>query len=86
MGTDAKGLLMEEVGFAGLSGQQAELEFDRVVQKNMSMSGDEFLKNWNSGTYDGQDWDDVPGLVEVVCALPFTSKPRRNIQEVCQGE
>lgn len=85
MGTDAKGLLMEEVGFAGLSEQQAELEFDRVVQKNMNMSGDEFLKNWNSGTYDGQDWDDVPGLVEVVIAFPFSSKPRRKIQDVTGG-
>lgn len=85
MGTDAKGLLMEEVGFAGLSDQQSELEFDRIVQKNMNMSGDEFLKNWNSGVYDGQDWDDVDGLVEVVIAFPFSSKPRRKIQDVTGG-
>lgn len=86
MGTDAKGLIMEQVNFVGLGKDESEELFDKTTRKNMQLSGDEFLKNWNSGEYDGIDWDDVPGLTEVVCALPFTSKPRRNIQEVCQGE
>ena len=73
---------MEEVNFVGLSGEEAEEMFDAIARKSMGLSGDEFLKNWNAGVYDGKNWDDVPGLVETGMALPFTSKPRRTMQEV----
>ena len=48
----------------------------------MQLTGDEFIKHWNNGEYDGLNFDDVPGLTKTVVALPFSSKPRRKIQEV----
>jgi len=48
----------------------AEL-FDQIARKNMGMSGTDFLRRWDAGEYEGQDWDAVPGLAEVATALPF---------------
>lgn len=73
---------MEEQNFVGLGKDESEELFDAIARKNMQLTGDEFLKHWNNGEYDGKNWDDVPGLTETVVALPFSSKPRRKIQEV----
>ena len=45
--------------------------FDKVAEREMSMSGAEFLERWDSGEWAGMNLDDVPGLVEVWAALPF---------------
>lgn len=45
--------------------------FDQIARQNMGISGTEFLARWDSGEFDGVDWDDVPGLTEVAMALPF---------------
>lgn len=51
-------------------GDSADL-FDKISRKNMGISGAEFLRRWDSGEFEGVDWDDVPGLAEVATALPF---------------
>ncbi|MCV7015658.1 hypothetical protein [Mycolicibacterium madagascariense] len=48
----------------------AEL-FDQIAQKNMGISGTEFLRRWDAGEFEGTNWDEVPGLAEVATALPF---------------
>lgn len=48
----------------------AEL-FERTAQACMGMSGAEFLAAWDSGQFDGVNWDEVPGLAEVALTLPF---------------
>lgn len=50
--------------------------FDRIAQANMSVTGSEFLRRWDSGEFEGVDWDSVPGLAEVATALPF-ARPAR---------
>lgn len=45
--------------------------FERTAQACMGLSGDEFLAAWDSGQFDGVNWDDVPGLAEVALTLPF---------------
>lgn len=52
------------------SDEGAEL-FDGITQKNMGITGAEFLERWNAGEFEGISWDDVPGLAAVATALPF---------------
>lgn len=73
---------MEEQNFVRLGKDESEELFDAIARKNMQLTGDEFIKHWNNGEYDGLNFDDVPGLTKTVVALPFSSKPRRKIQEV----
>lgn len=52
------------------SEQGAKL-FDKIAQREMGMSGPEFLRRWDAGEWDDVDYDEVPGLIEVRNALPF---------------
>ncbi|KHJ73396.1 hypothetical protein [Rhodococcus sp. Chr-9] len=45
--------------------------FDRIAQAYMSITGTEFLRRWDTGEFEGVDWDSIPGLAEVAIALPF---------------
>jgi hypothetical protein len=45
--------------------------FDEVTQRAMGMAGSEFMQRWDAGEYEGVDFDQVPGLVEVWMYLPF---------------
>jgi hypothetical protein len=53
-----------------LDEQQAADLFDRICQREMGISGAEFLARWDAGLYRGVDVDDVDGLPDVVAALP----------------
>lgn len=44
--------------------------FDRVAHREMGMSGEEFLRRWDAGEWDGVDLDSVDGLVDVWMMLP----------------
>jgi hypothetical protein len=45
--------------------------FDRIVRREMGISGAEFLDRWDAGEWVDADYDAVPGLIEARNALPF---------------
>lgn len=45
--------------------------FDQITQRQLQISGSEFIRQWNNGDYADVDVDSVPGLAQVVTALPF---------------
>jgi hypothetical protein len=45
--------------------------FDRIAQKNMGISGAEFLRRWDAGEFEGVNWDSIDGLRAVAMALPL---------------
>jgi hypothetical protein len=45
--------------------------FDRIVRREMGISGEAFLVRWDSGEWDNADFDAIPGLIEARNALPF---------------
>jgi hypothetical protein len=58
-------------GVVQLSESEAVTLFDKIAMQHMHMSGEEFLKRWDAGEYEGRDWDSIPGLAEVAMVLPF---------------
>ncbi|WP_063720702.1 hypothetical protein [Rhodococcus sp. JVH1] len=54
-----------------VDGKESSDLFDQIARQNMGITGAQFLVRWDSGEFDGVDWDDVPGLTEVAMALPF---------------
>lgn len=52
-----------------LSQQEAEEAFDAVARREMGISGEEFLRRWDAGDYEGQRMDDVEGLVATWMAI-----------------
>lgn len=44
--------------------------FDRVTRREMGISGEEFLRRWDAGEWEGVDLDSVDGLVDVWMMLP----------------
>lgn len=51
-----------------LSEEEAREIFDRITQREMGMSGEEFLKRWHAGKY--RDNGEL-GLTHVVMLLPL---------------
>jgi hypothetical protein len=45
--------------------------FDRICQREMGISGSEFLQRWDKDEYADTDVDAVPGLADVVMVLPL---------------
>ena len=45
--------------------------FDQITRKHLQISGQEFVRRWTEGAYEEVDVDSVPGLAQVVTALPF---------------
>lgn len=65
-------LITEAVeGVVVLSNEEYDALFDRIVRKNMGIPAGEFLARWDSGEYEGRDWDDVSGLRAAAMALPL---------------
>ena len=60
-----------DVEIVELSDAEASTAFDQLAQREMGISGDEFLRRWDSGEWTDKDFDDVPGLVEVWMGLPL---------------
>ena len=54
-----------------LTEAEADTLFDGVCRREMGISGVEFLHRWDAGEYVDVDVDSVPGLVDVVIALPL---------------
>lgn len=52
-----------------LSPQDAEQAFDAIAQREMGISGAEFLRRWDAGDYEGQSMDEIEGLVETWMAV-----------------
>jgi hypothetical protein len=52
-----------------LTDEAAEQLFDRIARKNMNIAGEEFLRRWDAGNYNGVDWDSIEGLVPVAMAV-----------------
>jgi hypothetical protein len=50
---------------------EATALFDRICRREMSLTGAEFLERWDAGEYSDTDVDSVPGLADVVMALPL---------------
>ena len=60
-----------EVQVDELSEQEAAELFDRICRREMGVSGTEFLRRWDTGDFAGVEVDSVPGLPDVVMALPM---------------
>lgn len=54
-----------------LNADESARSFDGIAQREMGLSGIEFLRRWDAGEYEGIDLDSVPGLVDVWMALPL---------------
>jgi|AntDryMetagUQ889_1029465.scaffolds.fasta_scaffold04508_1 hypothetical protein len=59
----------EDVQVTELSEQEAEDLFDGICQRELHMSGSEFLRRWDVGQYRDVDVDQVDGLTDVVAAI-----------------
>lgn len=60
-----------EVQVSELSEQEADELFDRICRREMGVAGVEFLRRWDAGEFADVDVDSVPGLTDVVMALPL---------------
>lgn len=60
-----------ETEIVELASDASRAMFDEVARQEMSISGEEFLQRWNAGEWQGCDFDEVPGLVNVWMYLPF---------------
>lgn len=60
-----------DVPVKNLSDPEAQDMFDRICQREMQITGGEFLRRWDAGEYDTSDVDSVPGLADVAMALPL---------------
>lgn len=67
-----------ENGVVELSEDDAAVAFDRLAQREMGISGAEFLHRWDAGEWDGDNLDAVSGLVDVWAALPLVRDADQN--------
>lgn len=54
-----------------LNDQEAAEAFDGIAQREMGMSGRDFVRRWDAGEWAGHRMDDVQGLVATWMALPL---------------
>ena len=54
-----------------LNAEEARALFDAVARERVGMSGADFLDAYDAGKFDDVEPDQVPGLTDVVMALPF---------------
>lgn len=52
-----------------LSPQEAAEAFDAVARREMGLSGEEFLRRWDAGEFQGRRMDEVEGLVATWSAM-----------------
>lgn len=60
-----------EVTAVELNAEEARTLFDTVTREHLGMSGADFLVAYDAGKFDDVEPDQVPGLTDVVMALPF---------------
>jgi hypothetical protein len=54
-----------------LTPKEARAAFDRISKRALHMSGREFLTALDAGEYEDVDPDSIPGLLDVLMALPL---------------
>jgi hypothetical protein len=59
-----------------LSLEEGRRLLDKQARRYLNMSGDEFIKKWESGEFD--DDPDRPEVMEVAMLLPFVCDGREN--------
>ena len=59
----------DDVQVDELSTQEAAEAFDVICQRELGMSGAEFLRRWDEGQYRDVDVDQVDGLADVMGAI-----------------
>jgi len=60
-----------DVEIISLTEEEAVATFDALAQREMGISGEEFLRRWDAGEWADTDLDTVSGLVEVSMGLPL---------------
>ncbi len=60
-----------EVTTVELGTAEAHALFDTLAREHMGMSGTDFLAAYDGGKFDDVGPDHVPGLTDVLMALPF---------------
>jgi hypothetical protein len=60
-----------DVEIVSLREEEAVAAFDALAQREMGISGEEFLRRWDAGEWAGVDLDSVRGLVDVSMGLPL---------------
>jgi hypothetical protein len=60
-----------DVEIISLTEEEAVAAFDALAQREMDISGEEFLRRWDAGEWVDVDLDTVPGLVDVSMGLPL---------------
>ncbi|BBZ11588.1 hypothetical protein [Mycobacterium branderi] len=63
--------LIDDVQIVDIERDQAFKRFDQVCQRELHISGHEFVENYLNGAYRGVDVDSVQGLSKVLSILPF---------------
>ncbi|MGI9004482.1 MAG: hypothetical protein ACR2GH_23000 [Pseudonocardia sp.] len=58
-----------DVEVGQLNEQDALEVFNGIARRELGISGSEFLRRWDTGTYQTTDRDDIDGLSEVVAAI-----------------
>lgn len=61
-----------DVEVGRLSEQDAREVFDGIARRELGISGSEFLRRWDAGSYQTTDRDDIDGLSEVIAAMSLT--------------
>jgi hypothetical protein len=59
------------VELVSLTEEEAVAAFDALAQREMGISGEEFLRRWEAGEWADVDLDSVSGLVDVSMGLPL---------------
>lgn len=60
-----------DVPVVELDEREAHELFDRVTRRELKLSREEFLAAYDAGEFDDVNPDEVPGLLDVLMALPF---------------
>lgn len=61
---------INERGIHEMTLEEGKEMFDRVARKRLNMSGDEFIRAWEAGEFDGQP--ETPDVIHLVMLIPFT--------------
>lgn len=62
---------IDDVQVVDIERDHAFKRFDQVCQRELHMSGDDFVEHYLAGKFRGIDIDSVPGLSKVLSILPF---------------
>ena len=68
MAVEAQRIEKEDAQPREVSGAESRVAFDRIVRRNLGMSGDEFLRKWHAKEF-GDDPDSQPRVMRVAMLL-----------------